>query len=1026
MSFVIFQQRRSFISGEVPNLLAAGQFAINLPDKLLFIGNGSDERTDQYGDPILPPPPPGEGFYTITLNGYQGVIGPEGPQGQPGAQGPVGPAGPQGTTGAQGAPGAGFEYQGAVNVFDDLPTPSTTGFAYFVTDEEALYAYSAGGVWQNLGVITGPQGVQGVQGPQGDQGEQGVAGIQGPSGLQGIQGAAGTTGAVGPTGPAGPQGPQGAAGVAGAQGATGTTGAQGAAGPRGLQGVAGVAGPAGAAGATGAQGPAGATGAPGAAGPAGADGSDGATGPQGATGAAGAAGATGATGPAGAAGATGPQGPQGDQGAEGPQGGVGPGIVFQGEVATPAALPTPSTQGFAYLVDSTSSLWIYDATNTWIDGGSIQGPQGVQGEQGPAGATGAQGATGPTGPTGATGPQGLQGPIGATGEQGPAGATGSQGETGATGPQGPVGPEGPQGVQGVTGQRGLTGAQGPQGDTGAQGPTGPQGLVGPKGDTGDQGPLGPEGPAGPTGPQGNTGPQGFTGATGATGLTGQGAPVGTIIFFSTPTPPDGWVVCNGQSLSRATYAQLFAVIGTSYGSNSSNSFRVPNLQGQFLRGWNPGPGGNDPNRAFGTPQLDDFKSHNHGVNDGGHQHSITGKGGSVVGGSYTLATTNADQPATTLSGWKANKTTANISIYNNGGTETRPVNVALLPCICAAPTPGVLVENPALPNNLGAVYGNGFDTLNAIFGRSSGENVLTGAARNVILGMSAGGGITTGLDNVAIGTGTLDFPGSLTNSNVAIGTNALNGVRGGENGSYNVAVGVNSLTNLIVGKQNVAIGNGSGSSFLQVSGLVVIGDYSGQTDTSDPNNAIILSSGGDPSSKLILNSSGALSFSDVYTGASYGISGQVLQSNGPAARPTWVNSGGFQTYPIARRSTLTTTTTGSYGTAAVIYDVADTSNAVAVYNSANGRFQPTLAGFWTIQATARCFDDVASESNARILKNNNTTVAISGTFGQVTGNLAATVYFNGTTDFVTVNITTQTSATNSQTNSYFSAYYIGN
>jgi hypothetical protein len=449
--------------------------------------------------------------------------------------------------------------------------------------------------------------------------------------------------------------------------------------------------------------------------------------------------------------------------------------------------------------------------------------------------------------------------------------------------------------------------------------------------------------------------------------------------------------------------------------------------GMFLRGWNPGPGGNDPNRAFGTPQLDDFKSHNHGVNDGGHQHSIVGKGGSVVGGSYTLATTNADQPATTLSGWKANKTTANISIYNNGGTETRPVNVALLPCICAAPTPGVLVENAALPNNLGAVYGDGSNPNNAIFGRSSGENVLTGAARNVILGMSAGGGITTGLDNIAIGTGTLDFPGSLTNSNVAIGTNALNGVRGGENGSYNVAVGVNSLASLMTGKQNVAIGNGSGSSFLQVSGLVVIGDYSGQTDTSDPNNAIILSSGGDPSSKLILNSSGALSFSDVYTGADYGAAGQVLQSNGPAARPTWVNAGGFQTYPTSRRSTLSTVNTGSFSSVPVIYDVPEVTNIYAQYNLSNGRFQPTLAGFWTIQASARCYGSIStSEANVLLVKNGTIQVAGCGSFGQVIGNVSATVYFNGTTDYVTVNVTTAGAATNPQTSSYFSASYVGN
>jgi len=451
--------------------------------------------------------------------------------------------------------------------------------------------------------------------------------------------------------------------------------------------------------------------------------------------------------------------------------------------------------------------------------------------------------------------------------------------------------------------------------------------------------------------------------------------------------------------------------------------------GMFLRGWNPTAGGNDPNRAFGTPQLDDFKSHNHGVNDGGHQHSITGKGGSVVGGSYTLATTNADQPATTLSGWKANRTTANISIYNNGGTETRPVNVALLPCICAAPTPGVLVENAALPDNLGAVYGIGVAQEDTVLGYNAAPGLeIESGNSNVFVGPYAARSSVISSGNVAVGYDAL-ASGDDLDDNVAVGSNCLNllGDGGTTNKSGNVGLGANALASLTDGSLNIGIGYNAGNQLGACSGNVLIGGYTGGDLTgAAPSNAVVLSSGGADNAKLILNSSGALSFSAGLQGSAYGAPGQVLQSNGPAARPTWVNAGGFQTYPIARRSTLTTTTTGSYGTAVVIYDVADTSNAVAVYNAANGRFQPTLAGFWTIQATARCYDDVALESNARIVKNNTTTVAISGSFGQVTGNLAATVYFNGTTDFVTVSITTQTGATNSQTNSYFSAYYIGN
>jgi hypothetical protein len=447
----------------------------------------------------------------------------------------------------------------------------------------------------------------------------------------------------------------------------------------------------------------------------------------------------------------------------------------------------------------------------------------------------------------------------------------------------------------------------------------------------------------------------------------------------------------------------------------------------FLRGWNPNAGGNDPNRAFGTPQLDDFKSHNHAVGDPGHFHSITAYAGNLVGNQYTLATTNANVVLTS-SLLSIQRAKTNISVKSTGGTETRPVNVALLPCICASPTPGVLVENPALPNNLGAVYGNATNPLNTVVGYLSGANLDTTSNNNVILGTYAGASLTSGDGNIAIGNESLNSGEGVSN-NIGIGSLTLNLLEGGSETESNIAIGNGALSNLTTGRSNIVIGPGAGAYFQNGIGNVLIGGYGGGDITGGtyPNDAIILSSAGfDGSTKLIINQSGSLSFSNEYPGADYGTPGQVLQSNGPNARPTWVNAGGFQTYPIFRTSTLTATTTGSYGTAVVIYDVANTSNIVAQYNGANGRFQPTLAGFWTIQASARCFDDATLESNVRIVKNGTTQVAICGSYGQVAGNVAATVYFNGTTDYATINIITATAATNPQTSSYFSAFYVGN
>lgn len=62
-------------------------------------------------------------------------------------------------------------------------------------------------------------------------------------------------------------------------------------------------------------------------------------------------------------------------------------------------------------------------------------------------------------------------------------------------------------------------------------------------------------------------------------------PAGTVIWFSGKSLPSGYLVCNGQSLKKATYANLFNAIGYTYGGSGDN-FNVPNLSdgnGRFIR-----------------------------------------------------------------------------------------------------------------------------------------------------------------------------------------------------------------------------------------------------------------------------------------------------------------------------------------------------------------------------------------------------------------------------------------------------------
>ena len=61
-------------------------------------------------------------------------------------------------------------------------------------------------------------------------------------------------------------------------------------------------------------------------------------------------------------------------------------------------------------------------------------------------------------------------------------------------------------------------------------------------------------------------------------------PVGVILPFAGDIPPEGYLICNGCSISRKLYPNLFNVIGTKYGSENEAFFNIPNLSDRFIQG----------------------------------------------------------------------------------------------------------------------------------------------------------------------------------------------------------------------------------------------------------------------------------------------------------------------------------------------------------------------------------------------------------------------------------------------------------
>ena len=167
--------------------------------------------------------------------------------------------------------------------------------------------------------------------------------------------------------------------------------------------------------------------------------------------------------------------------------------------------------------------------------------------------------------------------------------------------------------------------------------------------------------------------EGYNGS--AWGEIANGVPAGSVFSFATSTVPSGYLECNGAAVSRSTYASLFSSISTTWGvGDGSSTFNLPDLRGQFVRGWD-NSAGVDSGRSFASSQSDQNKAHNHSVNDSGHNHTIGNWGGNFGGGSGALTFRN-DVSGT--NGSIIQNSTTGISIQNDGGTEVRVKNYALM------------------------------------------------------------------------------------------------------------------------------------------------------------------------------------------------------------------------------------------------------------------------------------------------------------------------------------------------------------
>lgn len=161
-------------------------------------------------------------------------------------------------------------------------------------------------------------------------------------------------------------------------------------------------------------------------------------------------------------------------------------------------------------------------------------------------------------------------------------------------------------------------------------------------------------------------------------LDSNGATTGEIKWFAFNTPPDGYLVCNGASVSRETYVNLFTVIGTTFGSgDGSTTFALPDLRDRYIIGANT--------NALGTQIAEQLPN-------------ITGEvtaqstGGSIISvqandpqhGALYCSNFGYEKITHYSTTGQANTLNFNASrsnsIYTNNG-HVYPLSLALLPCI---------------------------------------------------------------------------------------------------------------------------------------------------------------------------------------------------------------------------------------------------------------------------------------------------------------------------------------------------------